>query len=98
MNKKLPRFKSREEEAKFWETHSSSDYLEGLEDVTHLFTVAPELVHKIQQGAKKKLISLRLASWEIDRAKAIAKRRHMPYQVLLRSWIDEGLSREARSA
>ena len=94
--KKLPKFRSREAEARFWDSHSLADYIGQMKDVTELFTFAPELVHKIQERSKKKMISLRLAGWEIERSKQIAKAKHIPYQALLRVWIDEGLRRETR--
>lgn len=93
--KRLPKFKSAEQEARFWETHSVTDYVDQMEDVTDLFTLAPELIQKIKERAQKKLLAIRLANWEIEKTKVIAKKRGMPYQTLMREWIDEGLRREA---
>src|SRR3989344_5081506 len=67
--KKLPKFRSREAEARFWDSHSLADYIGQMKDVTELFTFAPELVHQIQERSKKKMISLRLAGWEIERSR-----------------------------
>ena len=89
--KKLPVFKSSEEEAKFWDTHSVADYIGDLEPADEVFMLSPALVSKIRERAKKRLISIRLATWEIEKSKIIAKKRKMPYQVLIREWIDEGL-------
>ncbi|MBI1979133.1 MAG: hypothetical protein HYS58_00040 [Elusimicrobia bacterium] len=91
---KLPHFKSAAEEAKFWDTHSLADYVHEMKDVTDLFTFSPHLIDKIQKRARKKMIAIRLAQWEIEKSKEIAKRRHVPYQALIRHWIDEGLRRE----
>ena len=92
--KRLPHFKSAEDEAKFWETHSAANYLDQLKEVDDLFVLSPSLIHRIKNHAKKKLISLRLAVWEIQAAKKIAKRKKIPYQTLLRQWIDEGLKHQ----
>ncbi len=89
--KKLPDFKTAEDEANFWDTHSAADYWHELEPVDELFVLSPALAHKIRERAKKRLISIRLAQWEIDKSKQIAKIRKIPYQTLLRQWIDEGL-------
>jgi hypothetical protein len=89
--KKLPVFKSAAEEAAFWDTHSVADYLSALEPADELFVLSPVLANKVRERAKKRLISIRLATWEIAQSKAVAKKRKMPYQALLREWIDEGL-------
>lgn len=89
--KKLPRFKSAEEEAEFWETHSVTDYIDQLEPADEIFTLSPILAQRIQERAKKRLVSIRLAEWEIEQSKQIAKRMKIPYQTLMREWIDQGL-------
>jgi len=60
---KLPHFKTREEEAKFWDTHSMTDYLDELEPVDEVFTLAPSLAEKIRERAKTRAISIRLPQW-----------------------------------
>jgi len=96
MKKKLPYFKTAEEEAKFWDTHSLKDYIHEFEpaDVDELFLSNGEWHKRIQERSEKKLISLRLAKWEIERSKEIATKKKVPYQVLLREWIDAGLRAE----
>lgn len=93
--RKLPRFKTREEEARFWETHCMMDYLDELEPADEVFTLAPALAEKIRERAKTRAISLRLPQWEIDGAKRAAKKRGVGYQVLIGAWIAEALRREA---
>ena len=92
MKKKLPHFKTTEEEAKFWDSHSLKNYIHEFEpaDVDELFLSNADWHRMIQERTKKKLISLRLAQWEIERSKQIAKKRKVPYQILLRQWIDAG--------
>ena len=91
--KSLPKFHSEKEEAQFWATRSLRDYIDEFEPVAvdELFLNNAEWQQQIQARSKKKLISLRLAIWEIERSKEIAKKRKVPYQVLLREWIDAGL-------
>ena len=93
--RKLPHFKTREEEAKFWDTHSMTDYLDELEPADRVFTLAPALAEKIRERAKTRAISLRLPQWEIDGAKRVAKKKGVGYQVLISAWIAEALRREA---
>ncbi len=92
--KKLPHFKTDEEFARFFETHDMDPYFDSMERVDSSFLLAPELVEKIRQRAKKRLIALRLPEWQISGARRVAKRRKIPYQALMRNWIGEGLSRE----
>ena len=73
--KRLPKFKSAEQEARFWETHSLADYVGQMENVTDLFTFAPQLIAKINERARKRLLAIRLAIWEIEKTKEIAKKR-----------------------
>ncbi len=94
--RKLPNFKSREEEAKFWDTHSMTDYLDELQPADDVFTLAPSLAEKIRERSKTRAISLRLPQWVIDGAKRVAKKKGVGYQVLINTWIAEALQREAR--
>lgn len=90
--KKIPRFGSAREEAEFWETHDFADYWDDTEEVK--MTVARKLVDRVRAKARKRLISLRLAEWQIEKAKKIAAKRKLPYQALLRKWITDGMRGE----
>lgn len=91
MKKKVPYFKNLKDEARFWDTHSITDYLGDLDEVSKLFLLSPALIDKIKERATKKLVSIRLANWELEKAKEIAKIKKIPYQKLMRGWIDQGL-------
>jgi len=93
--KHLPKFRNTEKFARFCETHDMTDYMDQMEDVTDLFTFAPELIKRIKERARKKMVTIRLANWEIVKAKEIAKRKKMPYQTFLRDVIDVGLRENA---
>ncbi len=92
VKKELPSFKSEREEAEFWDTHNSLDYIEDDEQVDIEF--APELVEQIRERAKTKRVTLRLRVSQIEAAKEIARRKDIPYQTLIRSWIAEAIRRE----
>ena len=87
MNKKIPKFKSLEEERKFWDSHSITEFIDELKPIKMKF-VRP----------KKKLISLRLDTPQIESLKKIASSRGLGYLSLIRSWIAERLSKEHRTA
>jgi len=81
--KRIPKFKSLEEERKFWDTHSITEFMDELKP-TKVEFVKP----------RKKLISLRLDSNQIGSLKEIASHKGLGYLSLIRFWIAERLSRE----
>ncbi|MFH1776478.1 MAG: CopG family antitoxin [Candidatus Omnitrophota bacterium] len=83
MKRKIPKFKSLEEERKFWDRHSITEFLEELTPAKAEF-VRP----------KKKLISLRLDTPQIKSLKQIAADKGLGYLSLIRSWISERLAKE----
>ena len=87
--KKMPEFKTEEEERKFWETHDSTEYVDWSQARTASF---PNL------KPSTKTISLRLPEALLDRIKIEANKRDMPYQSLIKAWLAEDVeeSRHAR--
>ena len=83
--KKIPRFASEAEERRFWETHDSTDYVDWSKAQRARF---PNL--KLSTTA----ISLRLPQGTLDRIKIAANKRDMPYQSLIKYWLDEKLKTE----
>ena len=83
--KKLPDMAdwSDEQIAEFWETHDSTDYLDQMEDAEVDIRIPPDFW----------VISLRLEREDVERAKRLARRRGVPYTVLLRMWIKEELKK-----
>ena len=78
--KKIPKFKSAQEEREFWEIHDSSDYV----DWSKAESVAlPNL------KPSTKTISLRLPEGLLDSIKIEANKRDMPYQSLIKAWLAE---------
>lgn len=88
MSKKLkpiPNFRSEAAERKFWETHDSTDYVDWGKAQPARF---PNL--KLSTTA----ISLRLPQGTLDRIKVAANKRDMPYQSLIKYWLEEKLKAE----
>jgi predicted DNA binding CopG/RHH family protein len=80
---KVPAFKSEAQERVFWETHDST----ALVDWSKAKRVRlPNLKPSTQS------ISLRLPVHTLDRIKAAANARDVPYQSLIKVWLEEKLS------
>lgn len=85
MKKKLPKFRSEEDERKFWATADSTEYLNWPAGTRRKFVhLKPSL----------KTISLRLPVSMIEDLKVLANRRDVPYQSLLEVFLAERLARE----
>ena len=82
---KLPRFVSEQEEAKFWATHDSIEYLDDTEPVDVTF---------VDARPSEKQISLRLDAYVFEELKAVAQSRDIGYQALIRVWVMERLAQE----
>jgi predicted DNA binding CopG/RHH family protein len=84
--KKIPEFKSEAEERAFWETHDSTDYVDWSKSTLVTFpNLKPSTVS----------ISLRLSVSMLERLKIAAHKRDVPYQSLLKMWLDEKLHEAA---
>ena len=78
--KKIPKFKTEQEERKFWEAHDSSDYVDWSK---------AESVSLPNLKPSTKTISLRLPEGLLDSIKIEANKRDMPYQSLIKVWLAE---------
>lgn len=56
--KKIPKFKSEEEEARFWDTHSPLDYPDEFVDIKEPFKFDPALIRKVAKGREERKRSL----------------------------------------
>ena len=52
MKKKIPKFKSEDEEARYWDTHSPLDYPDEFIDVEEPFKFAPALLERAGKKAR----------------------------------------------
>jgi len=85
MNKQtkvVPKFANEAEERSFWEKHDSSDFLDWKKAKR---VVLPNL------KPTTKTISLRLPQHLLDSIKAAANARDVPYQSLIKVWLQEKL-------
>lgn len=80
--KPAPKFKSEAQERRYWETHDSTDHLDWskAQKVT-LSNLKPST----------KTISLRLPQHLLDSIKVAANARDVPYQSLIKVWLQEKL-------
>lgn len=80
--KKIPYFKSEKEERKFWQTHSSIDYVDWSKAKRVAF---PNL------KLTSKPITIRLSISLLERVKVKANLLDMPYQSYIKQLIAQGL-------
>lgn len=78
--KKRPRFASEAEEREFWATHDTTPYFDAATTVSVAF---PNLRPSTQT------ISLRLPKHLLDRIKAQANAKDIPYQSLIKVWLSQ---------
>ncbi|HEY1360825.1 MAG TPA: BrnA antitoxin family protein [Xanthobacteraceae bacterium] len=78
--KPIPTFRDEAEERRFWETHDSSAYIDWSKAKRARF---PNLKPTTAS------ISLRLPVSLLERIKAAANKRDMPYQSLIKAWLAE---------
>ena len=85
MSKKLkraPAFKSEAAERRFWQTHDTTEYFDAAKSVRAVF---PNL------KPSTRTISLRLPAHLLEGIKAAANSRDVPYQSLIKVWLQEKL-------
>jgi len=80
--KSIPEFASEDEEREFWEQNDSSDYIDWTQ-------AQPVVMPKLKPTTKT--ISLRLPQHLLDSIKAAANARDIPYQSLIKVWLQEKL-------
>ncbi|MCK9609492.1 MAG: BrnA antitoxin family protein [Methylomonas sp.] len=78
--KTIPQFATETEEQQFWETHDSTDYLDWNKAQSVVLT---------NLKPTTKTISLRLPQHLLDSIKAAANARDVPYQSLIKIWLQE---------
>jgi predicted DNA binding CopG/RHH family protein len=83
--KKVPQFKSEEEERDFWQTHDSTEYVDWkkAERLT-LANLKPSV----------KTISLRLPESMLEELKLLANKRDIPYQSLIKVFLSDRIEQE----
>jgi predicted DNA binding CopG/RHH family protein len=85
--KEIPKFESEQEEREFWAQNDSTEYLDWnqAEQVT---------LPKLKPSTKT--ISLRLPEFMLDELRAIANKRDVPYQSLIKVFLKERIDQELK--
>ena len=87
--KPIPKFASEAEERQFWEMHDSADYVDWSKaSVVSLPNLKPST----------ETISLRLPAPLLSDLKALANKRDVPYQSLLKVFVADRVAEEWRSS
>jgi predicted DNA binding CopG/RHH family protein len=86
--KKLPTFKTEDEEREFWAKADSADYVDWSKAKR---VTLPRLKPSL------KTISLRLPEIMIEELKLLANRRDVPYQSLIKIFLSERLQKEIKA-
>lgn len=91
----LPKFRSDEDAAHYFETHSVGEIWNQLTDAKPVkLAKALDKSIRTRHTQRKSPISIRLDTDQIKAAKKIATRKSIGYQTQLRMWIAEGIRRE----
>jgi len=80
--KTIPKFKTDAQEAKFWNTHDTTEYIDWLKAPRGVF---PNLKPSSQS------VSLRMPMYILARVKMQANELDVPYQSLMKQYIAKGV-------
>jgi predicted DNA binding CopG/RHH family protein len=98
-NTPLPKFRSDEEAADYFQTHSVAETWDQLPKTRSAkASRSVEKAIRERHSAAKSPISIRLEPGQIAAAKKIAAAKSVAYQTQLRMWIAEGIRREVKRA
>lgn len=86
--KKIPKFKTEEEEFEFWSTHDSTEYVDYSKARRVLFS---------NLKPTTKTISIRLPESLIEHLKLLANKKDVPYQSLVKMFLVERVKKELHS-
>jgi predicted DNA binding CopG/RHH family protein len=82
---KIPKFKDVKDMAEFWDSHSSSDYWETMEESGDTFS-KPTL----------KPLCIKMDPNMLQKIKALSRRKGLTYNAYIRLLISQGLENELR--
>ncbi len=86
--KKIPRFKTEEQEREFWASHDATDYIDWSK---------ARRIGLPNLKPSTRTISLRLPESLIEELKLLANKRDVPYQSLLKIFLAERVEQELGS-
>lgn len=85
--KKIPVFKTEDEEREFWAENDSTEFIDWKKSEK---VILPKL------KPSTKTISLRLPEHILDELKMMARKRDVPYQSLIKIFLKDRLNQELR--
>ena len=85
--KKIPKFKTEDEESDFWLTHDTTEYIDWSKAHRVVF---PHLRPSV------KSISIRLPESMLEELRLLANKRDVPYQSLLKIYLSDRLAAELK--
>lgn len=86
--KAIPKFKSEDEEREFWATHDSTEYIDWSKAKRITFP-------NLKQSTKT--ITIRVPQHLLDSLRTIANKKDVPYQSLVKIFLDERVKQEFSS-
>lgn len=88
--KRIPKFQNETEEAEFWATHDSTPY----------FDIRKAIVNPSFPNLKlsTKTITIRVTESLLSSLKMLANKKDVPYQSLVKMFLDEKVREESMSA
>jgi predicted DNA binding CopG/RHH family protein len=88
MKKKPRKFKSKDQERKFWATRDSTEYLDWRK-------AKRVVLHNLKPSVKT--ISLRIPAFMLEELKLLANKQDVPYQSLLKIFLAERIREELKT-
>jgi predicted DNA binding CopG/RHH family protein len=85
--KLIPHFKNEDEEAKFWSSHDSNEYIDWSKAIVN--PMFPNL------KLSTKTITIRVSQSLLDSLKMLANKKDVPYQSLVKIFLDEKVREES---
>lgn len=83
--KKIPQFKSIQEEALFWDTHDITDYWGDMEEV---------VIEFIPQRKKEESVTIRVEPELKKRLELVARKNRVSLSTITRLWLIDRLRKE----
>ena len=84
---KVPKFKTEEEEAQFWQNHSPLEFRDEFEEVPGVHFPSP----------KRRIIALRMNDQQVKSIKHISEKKGIGFSTLIRMWVLEKLGQERKT-
>ena len=85
--KKIPKFRTEDEEKEFWDNHDSTEYVDYQKAKPAIFTELRPSTHSI---------SIRMPDYLLNRLKMLAHKKDIPYQSLLKLYLTEKIEEEIK--